>query len=145
MTDYLAAAPLIIIRLKAKVPGFIEVDSRLDQTELEALTLRAPAAYVLYDGDQPGDSGEFGDQVILQRYLVLIVVRNIRQAVTGEGIRSEAGPLLAATLAALSGWQPGPGFGRLQRIPGPRPDYSIGYAFYPLLYTIPVVAASDPT
>jgi hypothetical protein len=139
-TDYLAAGALIEARIRARVPvkrveELATLYDMLDSDSLDALTSGLlPAAFVGYDGDQPGDVTEDGRmQVVGQRWLVVLVVANARNADTGRGVARAAGPLLLDLVRALTGWQP-EGFSELIRQVPPRPGYRAGVGFYPLTF-----------
>jgi len=90
---------------------------------------------VIYDGDRLGDSGGRGQaQIVFQRWLAVLAVRNARGQATGEGVAAEAGPVLGAMIVALSGWAPSPEHQPLVRVAAPRPGFSPALGFYPLAF-----------
>lgn len=135
LTNYLAAEPLIIARLKDKVPEFAHVGDWSEYSTLEEGAIQTPAAFVMYGGDRVNEAGGKGNvQRADQIWGVVIVVRNVAQRRAGTAIREEAGPLMAQTLAALMGWQPAPQFRELERLPAPRPEYAKLVGFFPLQF-----------
>lgn len=147
ISDYLAAEPLLIARLRAAVAGFRAVLGAADLDGVAEGAQTVPAAHVIYDGDAlPGGDASRGGagaaQMVAQRWLVVVAVRNVRQAATGDGARGEAGPLISQTLAALSGWQPSPSFRPLRRVAGPRPGYNAGFGYFPLLFEAQLVTGA---
>lgn len=141
IADYLAAEALIIARLTAQVP---ELRAVLGAAELDGLAeaqQQTPNAQVLYEGDAlPGAegsrAGNAAAQVVLQRWLVIVCVRNRRDAKAGAGARQAAGPIVSKVIAALQGHQLSTDFRALRRITPPRsaPGYSAGFAYFPLAF-----------
>jgi hypothetical protein len=95
-----------------------------------------PAAFVIYDGEEPVDSAGQGKRILEdQRFLVVLAVRNAQDVLSGTGAREDALVLRGSLLAALSGWQPTPQHRPLQRAKGaPRPYYTTGYAYLPTAF-----------
>ncbi len=147
ITDYLAAEQLLIARLRSAVPGFHAVLGAADLDGVAEAGQTVPAAHVIYDGDAlPGGDAARGGagaaQMVAQRWMIVVAVRNVRQTLSGDGARGEAGPLISQTLAALSGWQPSPAFRPLRRVPGPRPGYNAGFGYFPLLFEAQLVTGA---
>lgn len=146
MSNYLALEPLIIARLQSQVTGLRAVLSADDLADLATGVQTTPAAYVLYDGDDvPATpamrAGDGARQLITQRWLVVLAVRNARG---GADAREDAGPLLSQCLTALAGHhlQPTPPahiFRPLKRAQAPRPGYADGFGYFPLLFTTEVM------
>jgi hypothetical protein len=132
---YLAAEALIAERLAERLPGGTHVLTAADLAGVEARAQLTPAAHVVYDGDRLGDAGGRGlAQVVWQRWLVVIAVRNRREALSGAAAREDAGTLIAAALAALAGWAPSASHGPLARVQAPRPAYEAGFLYVPLAF-----------
>jgi hypothetical protein len=71
----------------------------------------APAFHVLFWGDlfPQGDGSQVSSRAVykvIQRWLVLVAVRNVSNQITGQAARTEAGPLLTMAHVALAGWTP---------------------------------------
>jgi len=103
-----------------------------------------PAVHVIYQGDDvptgQHDRGYFGSpQVVHQRWLVAVAVRNVRGIREGTAMREEAGPILAQVITALEAWQPPAPWRPMKRAPSPPPWYSNGFGYFPLLFTTEVV------
>lgn len=132
-TDYFAAEPLIIARLKAAVPALRTVLGVAELADVPAASQPTPAAFVIYDGDELGATSSSGAaQIVKQRWLVVIAVSQGK----GDGYDSRrvAGPLVSDTLAALQGWAPA-GYREMHRVGGPGPAYVNGVAYLPLAFT----------
>lgn len=141
IADYLSAEAAIIARLKDPVLaiGFKDVPGAGELAGIEETTQQTPAAHVIYDGDTlPGGSGSNAGnnsaQVVVQRWLVVIAVRNVRDVKGGSGARAEAGTLISKVIAALSGWSPTNSHRPMRRVQGPRPGYNKGFAYFPLMF-----------
>lgn len=140
MDNYLAAEQLIIDRLKAAFSALpalagVHVLSAADLDGVEEARQLTPAVHVIYDGDDLGDSaGDGVDHIVRQRYLTVVVTRNVRGIKTGKAAREDAGVIVLATLGALGGWQPSSEHGEVVRIPGPRPTYRTGHQYIPIAW-----------
>lgn len=143
IADYLAAGALIEARIQAKAPDIKRVAAlgslyTLLEAEpedfLKQVSGKLPAAFVGFDGELIGDTAGDGiSHIALQRWLIVLVVGNYRQADRGEGVVDAAGPLLSQLVAALTGWRPD-GFTELMRQSAPRPGYLVGVGFFPLSF-----------
>lgn len=144
--DYLVVGGLIVQRLREQVPELQLVEQLQDMDNIEErLQARRVGALVIYDGDRLGDTaGRGAAQVVHQRWLVVLAVRNARGADTGAGARATAGPLLSVVLTVLSGWQPSDAHRPLARVAAPRPGYSPAFAYYPLAFeaAMPILGAA---
>lgn len=133
MADAFSAWQPILDRVKAQVPGLKAVLPAWDLASIEERSQVCPAAFVLLDHELPIDSADKGaKQMVAQRFLVVLSLRNAQDTLGGTGIRNEAGTLLRGIAAALSGWAPTPDHRPLKRIGGPRNLYTPGYAYLPL-------------
>lgn len=154
IADYLSAGSLIEARIRAKVPDIKRVEEmgnlysllEAEPTEfLKQVSGKLPAAYVGYDGETPGDTaGDDFTHVAMQRWLIVLVVGNYRNAHRAEGVIREAGPLLSTLVAALTGWKPSDDFSKLIRQTPPRPGYLAGVGFFPLSFATALVVEGIP-
>ncbi len=121
----------------------------LSAADLEGVAESAqvtPAVHVVFGGYRPTKASH-DDRVVEteQTWQVVVAVKNLRSAKTGEHARETAGELCADVLAALQGWRPSPEHQPLSLAPGPRPGFSKGFAYFPLAFTTRVVArGSNP-
>lgn len=136
MADALSAWQPIVDRIKAEVPALKAVHAVWDLASVEEQSQVTPAAFVLYDGEDPVDVAGNGKRVMeSQRFIVVLALRNAKDVLTGLGVREDALALRSAILAALSGWQPTTQHRPLQRTKGaPRPLYTPGFAYLPTAY-----------
>lgn len=137
MSDALTAWQPIVDRIKAEVPALKAVHAVWDLASVVEQSQVVPAAFVIYDGEEPIDSVGNGKRVMEdQRFIVVLAVRNSRDVLSGAGVREGALALRASLLAALSGWQPTPDHRPLQRAKGaPPPRYTTGFAYLPTFFT----------
>lgn len=142
MDDFFSAQALIITQLMEQVPELRLVRGARDLASVRERPGTAPAAYVLYDG-QNARIGAGREQMVEQKWMVVTVVRNARDAVFGHGERQEAGPILLHICQTLLGWQPGSEHGALSLIHAPGPSFKDGFGFYPLCFTTRVVLRPD--
>ena len=141
LADYLFIGPLIEERLRATLDAGVPVEGieQLSQAN-EAQDLRALVAYVMwggdrFDGSEAGRAGGGASQRLIQRWLVLLRVRNASQA--NKAARNEAvGPLLSQMHKALAGWEPEGAMRKMTRAQGLTPDYKSTSALYPLAFEI---------
>lgn len=141
LTNYLAAEDLIVAQLQALVPEFKAVLSAADLADVAEAAQVTPAAYVLYDGDEiTTTAGDGMAQRVLQRWLVVVTDKNMRDTKTTKTARQQAGALVTKTLQALMGWQPSAEHGPLTRVAGFPPGFAAGYAYIPLVFTTEVIA-----
>lgn len=140
IADHLALGALLVARIRDRVADLPLVEQLHDVDAIEErLNARRAGAIVVYDGDRLGETaGRGAAQIVHQRWLVVLAVRNARGADTGEGARAQAGPLITALLTALQGWQPGADHRPLVRVAAPAPGYSPAFAYYPLAFEAPI-------
>ena len=139
IADYLTAGAATITRVKAIVPEFRAVLGAFDLAAIEESTQQVPAAHVIYDGDTlPSGIGSSAmnssAQLVIQRWLVVIAVRNVADVKGGGGARIEAGTLISKTIQALNGWAPTTAHRPMRRTQAPRAGYNKGYAYFPLMF-----------
>lgn len=137
--DYLIAGPLIMQRLRDEVPALRQVLPLEDLSRLPESAVASPFAYVMYDGDEvlegEGRARQGASQLVRQRWLVVLAIRNAAQAATARIATDEAaGPLISKLIAALAGWTVEPFRAGLYRITAPRVSYGANSALYPLLF-----------
>lgn len=143
LSNFLAAEPLIIARLKAKT-SVRHVLSVADLAGVEEGGQFTPAMHVLFTGYAPTQEREDGRiQQIEQTWTVVVAVRNVRDTRTGAAARSEAGVLITETLAALAGWKPSDEFSALKLARAVPPAFTTGFAYFPLAFTARVLAEGE--
>lgn len=135
--DYLALEGLLISRLIDQVPALTDILGAADLDGVTDSQVAVPSAHIIYLGDQvpEGKNSQSGcSQIVYQRWLVYLVVRNLRSPVTGADNRADAGPLITQVNTKLQGWKPSTEFGELLRITPPPVRYHGGNGYFPLAY-----------
>lgn len=142
--DWLAAEELIVTRLKTEMPELKTVTTAAEIAAVEKMRQLAPAAIVIYDGDDvrqgPQAKPNRGqNEIVSQRWLVIIAVQNVADQRGGSGARRVAGPLISRAKRTLAGFDLGlPGVRPLQSASAPGPAFESGYGYFPLLFTAEV-------
>jgi len=135
ITNWLGAGSLIVARLRDKVPALAHVTTLSSLAELESLTVHSPTAFVIWQGDNLGDTSARGyAQMVVQQWMVVIAVRSARDVDTGAGILDLAGVLVTDVLRALMGWQPTPDYRPFVRVQSPAPGYNVVFGYFPLSF-----------
>lgn len=138
MENHLSLEPLMIARLRERVPAALDVLAAADMAAVEEKKMRFPALHVYYMGDKLDDragDGQFAE--VEQTWGVVVAVRHLSGALAQ---RNAAGDLISAVLSALQGWLPGEDYSRMTRINAPAPLYRTGgYVFVPLYFTCRVL------
>jgi hypothetical protein len=139
VTDYLFLEPLLVDRIKTQVQGLKAVLTAADLAAIAEQEQVAPAAHVIYLGDEigtgPGDQGTLGkNQMVTQLWAVVVACYYADPADTGYGNRRAAGPLIASILRSLSGWTPDGAVGVLMRGQPIKAHYANGYGYYPFVF-----------
>ncbi len=144
LPDYLAAGPLLIERIRAALPALRAVLPAGDLAGIGEAAIQSPSVFVLFDGDRLGDSAGRGQAgIVHQRWMIVLAVRNARQGDGGAALLADAGPLLAALLAALMGFQLSADHRPLVRVSAPAPGYSPALAYYPLAFETAISTLGD--
>ncbi|WP_212679719.1 phage tail terminator protein [Undibacterium rivi] len=139
-TDYLQLEDVLVDRLKTDMTGLRAVMTATDLASVQDARQVAPAAHVIYIGDQIGEGSQSqgstgASQVVTQHWMVVLVVKFAGTPTTGKGNRKIAGPLITQLLKSLSGWQPpNKSFSTLRRINAPKVGYDNGFAYYPFAF-----------
>lgn len=139
-TDALFAGDAIVQRLQAQVPALRlvgQVDAFSGDTDVPR---QMPAALVLLHDLRVTQRNAMRSEVTTEQdWLVALAVRS---AAAGGGANAESfGALIPQVVAALQGWAPSGSARALAWTTGPRPNYGRNVAWFPLLFTLTVVAA----
>lgn len=135
MSGMLAVEPLLVERLQAALGGMgVRVFRAADLSGVAQASQAAPAVHVVPDGFDIRE--ERGLVEISERWLTVIVVRNVRSAKSGEDARQDAGPILDAAFAALLGWIPVETVKPLLPSTPPRPVFNAGMGYFPLAWQV---------
>lgn len=133
--NWFALEPLLVERIKSRVPTDVLVAGIQDESGVSEATLGNAAILIMYHGDRPGDSAGHGAASIdYQQWLIWVAVKNATQGDGGAAKRASAGRLIVQVKRALSGWEPNDDFDALKKIPAPRPGYTAAFGYFPLAY-----------
>lgn len=139
--DFMLAEPLIVDRLKQRVPELAAVESFGELGDRPEKQQRTPAALVGLENFTVDEQRGQGERVRYQQtWNVIVVVRHARAQRSPEIAREEAGPLVAQVLANLQGAKLDEALTPLIPASSPfAPTYSGGGLFYaPLAFTTQV-------
>lgn len=148
-SNFLAVEPLLIARLRAVLPQEVYVLAAADLAQVAAGHQPTPAVHVLYGGYRVADSRTGAMAVIEQRWITVVVARNLRDIEGGHDARQDAGPLAAQVMDALyrhrlrdeSGAPIGTSPLRLDEAPAP--GFDDGHFYLPLGWICPVSFQTD--
>ncbi len=136
----LDAEPLLIDRLKAACPavsGNVFSTANLEGV-LEANQI-TPALHVVLHSYRKLDDDAGSGTLWRETWLVVAVVKNVRQNVGASAIRNAGGALVAEAMAALDGWRCPGAVGLVRAIDPPYPDIVAGFGYFPLAFAVNTV------
>lgn len=125
----------------------LHVYAQADYTTVTEQAMVTPSLAVIYTGYTPGASlpGNHGVQQVGFGWLVVVNVRNARDAASGQGVRDDASPIFDAVLEALLGFRPTPKHSPLQLEPAPGAALTdAGFGYYPLQFTTTATYRGTP-
>jgi hypothetical protein len=133
---FLSLEGALIDRLRDQLADDVQVLSASEVADNRPAA--APGVLIVLDRYQPLERK--GDVLPIQMtWLTVIQVRNTQTLRSGVGMRSVAGPLMSAVIAALHRWRPDiDGYMPLDLSPAPGALYEGGFAFFPLAWTTQV-------
>lgn len=138
--NFLDPMPAIIERLRKEVPAFEQVLDAADIVRVKELPARTPHAQVLFDGyvasaSESGRVGQGKGQRVVQRWLIVIGVKNAADQVRKKDSLLAAGALFVQVFRALAGWTPLPSCQAL-KLTSPRylPEYTPTHAYFPIAF-----------
>lgn len=137
--DALWLGPHICTRLREQLPELRDAFVLDDLVPGANDPRQDPAAVVLLDGMRPPGSDPLQQQALTEQdWLVLLAVRSVRS--DGDRARQLLGPLVSKAVRAMQGWVPPQSKRAFTWRRGPRPDYGASISYFPLLFTIQIVA-----
>lgn len=144
----LAALPAIISRLKAECPDLREVYDSADSAAVTERQMPTPNAHVIYGGyavaGSEGTRAGFGKaQIITQRFLVWISVKNARDQASKKETLLQAGVLFMGVFKALAGWTPIVGMKPLRMVSPPGAIYTAAFAYIPIAFQGDLVLTTE--
>ena len=143
-SNFLAAEPLIVERLKAVLPPEVHVLCAADLTQIADGQQPTPAVHVVYGGYQVEDSRVPASLKLVQIWFTVIVTRNVADIEQGYHARQAAGPLADQVLNALYRHglkgEDGRAIGSaaLRLAAAPAPGFEDGHFYLPLQWECPI-------
>ena len=136
----LDAGPLLEARLAAYCPAAEgNIFSTADLAGVKEARQVTPALHVVLHSFQPvADDGQ-SDSRWREIWLVIAVVKQVRQGTGARAVRYAAPELLRETIAALDGWRCPGSIGPLRAIAPPAPLITEGFGYFPLAFANQVV------
>ena len=138
MNDLFSAQALIMAQLTSQVPGLRLVQGVREMAAIQERPGITPAAYVLYDGQEVRMAADRA-QVVEQKWLIVVVIRHVRETIPQDSSSQEAGPLLLHVCRALLGWRPGADYGALTLLNAPNPVFRDGFGLYSLRFMTRII------
>ena len=136
----LDAGPLLEARLAACCPSALgNVFSTADLVGVKEARQATPALHVVLHSFQPVEDDGASDNRWREIWLVVAVVKQVRQGTGARAVRDAAPELLRETLAALDGWRCPGTVGFVRAISPPGPVITDGFGYFPLAFTSHVV------
>lgn len=137
----LQAGPLIEARLRALCPTAGDnVFSTADLAGVKEARQVTPALHVVLHSYQPLSDDYGSTSRWRETWLVVVVVKNVRQGVGAQAVRDEAPALLAETLAALDGWRCPGTVALVRAVAPPAPVITDGFGYFPLAFAVQTVS-----
>lgn len=131
----LSLLPRIVARVAEAVRGLAGVHGVAGIGAELVAGKRLPAVFVAADGYRVLEvTGQLDAVRVGSRWLCCVAVRNVAEVRAGVAAGGDAADLVEAVLAALTGWQPAPGYQALRPIDAPRPIYVDGTLIYPIAF-----------
>lgn len=139
---FMSIEPLLVARIgqTVKVPS-LKVITASELAGVKENAQPVPAVHVIYDGFTVHE--DKGLVEIVERWLTVVAVRNLKTARSGEDVRQDAGQILAALFESLLGWQ-ADGVKPLLPTNPPRPGFNAGYGYFPLAWSARLKKISMP-
>lgn len=136
----LAAGPQLEARLKAKCPTAGDnIFATADLANVKEKAQVTPALHLVLHSYQPLSDDEGSSSRWREVWLVVAVVKNVRQKVGTQAVRDDAVALLAETMAALDGWRCPGAVGLVRAITPPAPMITDGFGYFPLAFEVQTV------
>ena len=140
--NYLAAGAAIAERIRQTCPAFSRVLEVQEADDAKGVT--GAVALVVFAGESLSNADgrqmrRGADCVAVQRWLIQVVVDNKNK----QKALGEAGFLMGDVIQALQGWQLPNTITPLTRVTAPNPVYGDGFASYPLLFEVAVLATTS--
>ena len=138
--NFFLAEDLIVQRLAENVKDIKGVFHAFDTGTIEGQFQVAPSIYVLFGGASAGgQAGKGINQIIEQPWIVVGVVRVVRDERTHQGVRENGGVLVTQIVESLGGWAPTVDHDPLVLASMPLPRKSDGFGYFPVFFQTEIV------
>lgn len=139
-----ALEPAIVERLRERLPQTgpdrVHVLTASDLANITEGSQPSPAVHVVLQSWSVAESrGDGRAARLLQTWLAVVAVRNLRDGKSGSQARADAGALASIVATSLMGWQPDGAAAPLQLVTPPGAGYAAGYMYLPLAVAAQVV------
>lgn len=139
--DFLVPEAAIVARLQARLAGLqpaVHVLTAADLEGVQEAVQLVPAVHVVWGGFGTLQSRSDGTMAELQHtWLVIAVVRNVRDTRSGGAARAEAGALIARAGGALMGFRAPNTTGPMTLAPkSPAAGFRAGCMYLPLAFNV---------
>lgn len=138
--DFLAFGGVMVERLRAMLPDTVFVLSAKDLSGVKETAQQAPAVHVIYRDFEPAKGVNGAWSGVEQRWLTVVVVRNVVSMATADAPLADAGPLLAKVITAFTPWVPAdaaPDFQGIHLKASPPVGYTrAGFAYFPIVWGV---------
>jgi hypothetical protein len=133
MSGFMDLEPRLVERIRQSVDVTgLKILNGAELAGVKEASQPTPAIHVIYDGFTARE--DKGLVEIVERWITVVAVRNVRSARSGEDARQSAGPIMDALFHALLGWQTD-GIKPLLPANPPRPGFAAGFGYFPLAWS----------
>ena len=139
--NFYAAEPLIVARLRDQLGNLVNT---VDTVDLLAgnrdLADYLPAVFVMPSSSDPQSTAKRGGMIWdNQEYQVVIAVAHVHDPDTVAAVDLAAGGIMRAVFDALGGYHLDAGYGPMQYTGRAAPYYGVGFAEYPMFFSVNAV------
>lgn len=129
--NFMALEPRLLQLLEEAVQNVapaVKVLTAADMQGVMEQSQHTPALHLVYAGFRVAETSRSAARLV-HTWWVVAVTKNVARQRTGKAARADAGPLLAAAVAALMGQQVDGATKPLALMNGPKPHYSAGFQY----------------
>lgn len=143
--SFLGMESALVDRLKFVLPHSVHVLTAADLSGVSEGSQPTPAVHVVYGGGEIKRLTPDGRAAqMMQRWHVVVSVRNVHQVRSGGVAREDASALADAVLGALMGWRTNAASAPIMATTPLAPAYSAGFFYLPLSFTAEVILNNPP-
>ena len=130
--SFLAIESAIVARLTERLPPAVRVLTAADLASVAEGSQPTPAVHVVFQRYGVTDTSP-ALTTVQQTWLLVVAVRNTRNARSGSGARESASEIIDAVLAAINHWRPA-GAKPMTLTNAPPAQFSAGFGYFPLAF-----------